>query len=42
MVKHGFRHLPIVDGERTIGIVSLRDFVRAVVRAYPEYEDDGE
>jgi CBS domain-containing protein len=42
MVTHGFRHLPIVDGERTIGIVSLRDVVRSVVRAYPEYENDAE
>jgi CBS domain-containing protein len=42
MVTRGFRHLPIVDGERIIGIVSLRDVVRSVVRVYPEYEDDGE
>jgi CBS domain-containing protein len=42
MVKNGFRHLPISDGERTIGIVSLRDVVRSVVRVYPEYEDDEE
>jgi CBS domain-containing protein len=42
MVKNGFRHLPISDGERTIGIVSLRDVVRSVVRVYPEYEDDAE
>jgi CBS domain-containing protein len=42
MVTRGFRHLPIVDGERTIGIVSLRDVVRSVVRAYPEYEDESE
>ena len=42
MVTRGFRHLPIVDGERTIGIVSLRDVARSVVRAYPEYEDDGD
>jgi CBS domain-containing protein len=40
MVKNGFRHLPIADGEQTIGIVSLRDVVRSVVRVYPEYEDD--
>jgi CBS domain-containing protein len=40
MVTRGFRHLPIVDGERTIGIVSLRDVVRSVVRVYPEYEDE--
>jgi CBS domain-containing protein len=42
MVTHGFRHLPIVDGERAIGIVSLRDVVRSAVRAYPEYENDTE
>ena len=42
MVTRGFRHLPIVDGERTIGIVSLRDVVRSVVRVYPEYEDEEE
>jgi CBS domain protein len=42
MVTRGFRHLPIVDGERIIGIVSLRDLVRSVVRAYPEYENDAE
>jgi CBS domain-containing protein len=42
MVTHNFRHLPIVDGERTVGIVSLRDVARSVVREYPEYEDDWE
>jgi CBS domain-containing protein len=42
MVTHGFRHLPIVDGERTIGIVSLRDVVRSAIRVYPEYENDAE
>jgi CBS domain-containing protein len=42
MVTHGFRHLPIVEGEQTIGIVSLRDVVRSVVRVYPEYEDEEE
>jgi CBS domain-containing protein len=42
MVTHGFRHLPIVHRERTIGIVSLRDVVRSAVRAYPEYENDTE
>ena len=41
MVKNGFRHLPIVDGRRTGAIISLRDVVRSVVRAYPEYEDEG-
>jgi CBS domain-containing protein len=28
MLAHGFRHLPVVDGDRTLGIVSLRDVVR--------------
>ena len=42
MVTHSFRHLPIVDGERTVGIISLRDGVRSVVREYPEYEDEDE
>ncbi len=40
MVTRGFRHLPIVEGERTIGIVSLRDIIRATARVYPEYEDE--
>ena len=25
MLEHGFRHLPVVDGDRAVGIVSLRD-----------------
>jgi CBS domain-containing protein len=25
MLTHGFRHLPVVDGARLVGIVSLRD-----------------
>ena len=28
MMEHGFRHLPVVEGERTVGIVSLRDVMR--------------
>ena len=28
MLDHGFRHLPVVDGERAIGIVSIRDVAR--------------
>jgi CBS domain-containing protein len=38
MVTRGVRHLPIVDGGQTIGIVSLQDVVRATARVYPEYE----
>ena len=29
MLDHGFRHLPIVEGERAIGIISIRSVLRA-------------
>jgi CBS domain-containing protein len=32
MMEHGFRHLPVVEGERTIGIVSIRDVMAAGMR----------
>jgi CBS domain-containing protein len=32
MMEHGFRHLPVVQGERTIGVVSIRDVMTAGVR----------
>jgi CBS domain-containing protein len=28
MFERGFRHIPVVDGERAIGIVSIRDVAR--------------
>ena len=28
MLEHGFRHIPIVEDEHTVGIVSIRDVVR--------------
>jgi CBS domain-containing protein len=33
MLEHGFRHLPIVSGERAIGVVSLRDVADWSMRA---------
>jgi len=33
MLERGFRHLPVVEGERTIGIVSIRDVMAAGVPA---------
>ena len=32
MMAQGFRHLPVVDGNDLIGIVSLRDILRTRVR----------
>ncbi len=29
MLDRGFRHLPVLDGERVVGVVSLRDLSRA-------------
>jgi len=33
MFEHGFRHLPVVDGERELkGVVSMRDVARAGIK----------
>src|SRR5687768_12355605 len=32
MATHGFRHLPVVDGEKVIGVISLRDVLAARIR----------
>jgi len=29
MLTNGFRHLPVVEGDRVVGIVSMRDLTRA-------------
>jgi CBS domain-containing protein len=31
MLEHGFRHLPVVEDGRPVGIVSLRDFARSTI-----------
>ncbi|HXG76156.1 MAG TPA: CBS domain-containing protein [Gaiellaceae bacterium] len=31
MIHGGFRHLPVVDGGRVVGIVSIRDLMRVVL-----------
>ena len=31
MIHGGFRHLPVVDGGRPVGIVSIRDLMRLVL-----------
>ncbi|HEX6399963.1 MAG TPA: CBS domain-containing protein [Actinomycetota bacterium] len=32
MMSNGFRHLPVVDGQTLLGIVSLRDVLRTRIR----------
>ena len=41
MLEHGFRHLPVTDGERTVGIVSLRDVMRWSMHVAPGTEQVG-
>ena len=31
MIHGGFRHLPVLDGERVVGIVSIRDLMRVTL-----------
>ena len=41
MLEHGFRHLPVVEEGRTVGIVSLRDVARWSVHVAPGSEHLG-
>jgi acetoin utilization protein AcuB len=41
MLEHGFRHLPVVEGGRTVGIVSLRDVMRWSMHVEPGTEHIG-
>lgn len=31
MIHGGYRHLPVIDGDRPIGIISIRDLMRLVI-----------
>jgi CBS domain-containing protein len=31
MIHGGFRHLPVADGERIVGMISIRDLMRVVL-----------
>lgn len=33
MLDGGFRHLPVIEGEKLVGIVSMRDLARAVTKS---------
>ncbi len=37
LVSHGFRHLPVVENDRLLGIVSRRDILRAIDAYYREW-----
>ncbi len=41
MLEHGFRHLPVVDVEQTVGIVSVRDVMRWSMHVTPGTEHIG-
>jgi CBS domain-containing protein len=36
MIDQGFRHLPVVEGDQAVGIVSIRDVVRWTVEGSVE------
>ena len=40
MGKHGFRRMPIVNNEKLIGIVSVRDIVRQMLKDLHEIQED--
>src|SRR5580704_970747 len=41
LTSHHYRHLPVVDGDRCVGVVSLRDLM-GVARIRPATETSGE
>jgi CBS domain-containing protein len=41
MMDNGFRHLPVLEGGRTVGVVSVRDVMRAGMQALSEAGQSG-
>lgn len=33
MIEHNIRHMPVVEGGRVVGVISIRDVLRALVTA---------
>jgi CBS domain-containing protein len=42
MLEQGFRHLPVVEGGRTVGVVSLRELMRASLQVDVGAEGPGD
>ena len=40
MIVGGFRHLPVVDQGKPVGVFGMRDFVRYIVELHPDSELD--
>jgi CBS domain-containing protein len=41
MMDNGFRHLPVLEGGRTVGVVSIRDVMQAGMQALSEAGQTG-
>lgn len=39
MSQHHFRHLPVVDGDKAVGMISIGDVVKAVIKMQKETID---
>src|SRR5258708_270405 len=41
LAQHGYRHIPVVDGQRLVGLVSIRDLMRGASIQPPEAQRHG-